>query len=129
MPTYYVPGKYENPLTADGRARTIAAFHLAQGNVDNLSDAEMRGDVLSKLMSPTAIGWWLKKNWLVVSRKIGRVRLLRLTSLGLQTCSNSLSGLADTNTTASLVLDKRHIMSLGGPNHTRTEFAELPVST
>jgi len=129
MLTFYVPGKYENPLTADGRARTIAAFYLAQGNTDILSDAEMRGDVLRHLMSPRAINWWVEKQWIEESRRHGRTRMLRLTQLGLQTCSNSLAGLAAVNTTNTLVSEKRRVMSQGGPNHTSKEFGDLPVST
>lgn len=29
---FHVPGEYDSPLTASGRARTIASFHLAQGD-------------------------------------------------------------------------------------------------
>ena len=57
MTTFFAPGNYENPLTAGGRARTIAAFHLAQGNTDTLTNAEMRRDVLNALMSPRAVGY------------------------------------------------------------------------
>lgn len=52
---FLVPGKYENPLTVSGRGRTIAAFYLAQGDVNRLTDGEMRRDVLSALMSPRAV--------------------------------------------------------------------------
>jgi hypothetical protein len=31
---FHVPGEYDSPLTARGRARTIASFHLAQGDAD-----------------------------------------------------------------------------------------------
>jgi hypothetical protein len=129
MLVYYVPGQYENPITPEGRARTIAAFHLAQGNTDVLSNAEMRGDVLRHLMSPRAISWWLnEKKWLELSRKQGRIRMLRLTELGIQTCADSLTNSAKTNTTLELVNGMRRAMSQGGPGYTRREFNDLPVS-
>jgi hypothetical protein len=68
MPTFFKPGRYENPLTEYGRARTIAAFHLAQGDVDVLASGEMRRDVLTALMSPRAVGYWLnEKEWLTLA--------------------------------------------------------------
>lgn len=56
---FFIPGKYENPLTESGRGRTIAAFRLAQGDVTVLTNAEMRRDVLSGLLSPSAVSYWL----------------------------------------------------------------------
>lgn len=126
MPTYYAPGNYEQHLTPGGRARTIAAFHIAQGGADKLSTSEMRIDVLQKLMSPSAVRWWRGKEWLELSRTIGQVQMLRLTGMGLQTCSNSLSGLANVNTDADSVSNKRRLMTKGGPGHTKVAFPDLP---
>jgi hypothetical protein len=56
---FYLPGDYDSPLTATGRARTIAAFHLAQGDVDVLTNSDMRRDVLTALMSASAVTYWL----------------------------------------------------------------------
>lgn len=128
MPTFYAPNKYENPITEQGRARTIAAFHLAQGNVDTLTSAEMRRDILVKLMSPKAVSYWLNdKEWLSLSRKIGRIQLLRLTDAGLRTCSNSIAGGSEVPTTPELVAGRRQIMSQGGYGHEEVVFPELPT--
>ena len=126
MTTFYVPGSYENPLTSSGRARTIAAFHLAQGNADTLSTAEMRRDILNELMSRSAVGYWLNnKNWLELVRKIGRVQILRLTNEGLRTCANSVAGGSEVPTTPELVQSHLHQMLEGGHGHTPKYFAPL----
>lgn len=127
MPTLYTPGPYPQHLTPDGRARTIAAFHVAQDDVDKLTTREMRIDVLRALTSDTAVRWWIKQRWLETSRTIGNLQMLRLTILGLQTCSNSLVGLAHVNTDASTVANKRRLMTLGGPGYTRNVFSDLPA--
>lgn len=127
MPTFFAPGQYENPLTEQGRARTIAALHLAQGSVDSLTDAEMRRDILNKLMSPRAVGYWLRdKEWLCFSRKVGRVELLRLTDNGLRNCANSVAGGSDVPTTPELVANRRRIMLEGGSGHQEVSFDPLP---
>ncbi len=127
MPTFFAPRQYENPLTEEGRARTIAAFHLAQGNVDRLTDAEMRRDVLNKLMSPRAVGYWLNdKEWLRSSRKVGRVELLCLTDNGLRTCANSIAGGSEVPTTLGLVASRRRLMLTGGSGYDEVSFASLP---
>ena len=126
MTTFFAPGTYESPLTAGGRARTIAAFHLAQGNVDTLSNAEMRRDVLNALMSPRAVGYWLNhKNWLELVRKVGRVQILRLTNAGLRTCANSIAGGSEVPTTPELVQSRRIQMLQGSHGHTPKSFAPL----
>jgi hypothetical protein len=58
--TYYSPGNYDNPIGPDGRARTIAAFHVAQVG-DVLARVPMRRDVLEVLTSPSAIRYWLNQ--------------------------------------------------------------------
>lgn len=127
MATFFVPGSYENPLTSGGRARTIAAFHLAQGNAGMLSKAEMRRDVLAALMSPRAVGYWLNdKGWLEHVRKVGRVQLLSLTDAGLITCANSVAGGSEVPTTPELVESKRRAMLKGGSGHTAKTFPPLP---
>lgn len=126
MTKFFAPGTYENPLTAGGRARTIAAFHLAQGNVDALTKVEMRRDVLNALMSPRAVGYWLNdKNWLEVVRKVGRVQLVRLTNDGLRICANSIAGGSDVPTTPELVKTRRLQMLQGSPGHTEKVFPPL----
>lgn len=126
--TFYVPGQYENPLTAIGRARTIAAFHLAQGNTDTLASSEMRRDVLTALMSPRAVSYWLnKKGWLEKTRKIGKFQLLRLTNEGLRTCANSVAGGSSVPTTPALVKTQCEKMLRGGSGLTQKNFPQLAV--
>ncbi|ODV42744.1 hypothetical protein AWV79_24290 [Cupriavidus sp. UYMMa02A] len=126
MLTFFAPRQYENPLTEQGRARTIAAFHLAQGNAERLTTMEMRRDVLNKLMSPRAVGYWLNdKEWLCFSRKVGQVALLRLTHAGLRTCANSIAGGSEVPTTPELVVSRRLLMLHGGTGHTEVVFALL----
>ena len=127
MPIYHAPRQYEQHLTSSGRARTIAAFHIAQGDVDRLGTSDMRRDVLLILMSKSAINHWLDQKWLERSGSIGKIKMLRLTSMGLQTCSNSLSGLAHVNTDPESVANKRRLMTQGGSGHTKTELPDLPA--
>tara|TARA_R110001583_G_scaffold193035_1_gene360434 strand:+ start:1851 stop:2252 length:402 start_codon:yes stop_codon:yes gene_type:complete len=121
---FYIPSKYDNPLSASGRGRTIAAFHLLQDNSDVLTkDKEMRRDILSKLMSPSAVNYWLnEKNWLEKGNKIGRVQLLKLTSKGISVCRNSASGGSDTPTTKELITNWRNKLTNGAPSLTKSIF-------
>ncbi|MCA6218020.1 hypothetical protein KGA65_15910 [Ideonella sp. B7] len=126
MTTFFAPSTYENPLTAGGRARTVAAFHLAQGNVDTLTNADMRRDILNVLMSPRAVGYWLNdKKWLELVRKVGRVKIVRLTDAGLRTCANSIAGGSEVPTTPELVQTRRIQMLQGSHGHTPKSFAPL----
>lgn len=126
MPTFFVPGAYEQRLTPEGRARTIAAFYLAQGDPLVLSRAEMRRDVLTALMSKSAVNYWLnKKEWLEIARKVGRVQLLRLTDDGMRICANSAAGGSDTPTTPELIYAKRRVMQEGGSGHVEKLFPTL----
>lgn len=126
---FFIPGKYENPLTESGRGRTIAAFRLAQGDVTVLTNAEMRRDVLSGLLSPSAVSYWLNnKGWLEKSKKIGSVQLLRLTDAGFLTCANSLAGGSSVPTTSEIVASKRKQMMLGGAGSKERIFADLQAS-
>ncbi|MDR6714333.1 hypothetical protein J2W83_003954 [Pseudomonas hunanensis] len=112
---FYVPGNYDSPLTASGRGRTIAAFHLAQGDVEFLTKVtEMRRDVLNRLMSPSAVSYWIAEKWLEKARDVGRIQLLRLTAKGLVTCKNSVNGGGNVPTTAALVARWRANMKRGG---------------
>lgn len=125
---YFLPGNYESFLTASGRGRTIAAFHVAQGNVDKLSDAEMRRDVLTSLMSPTAVNYWLnEKGWLEKGDKVGRVQMLKLTSTGLANCAASIRGGSAVPTTRAIVDTWRDIMVNGRQGLERKSF--LPLSS
>lgn len=109
---FYIPGSYDSPLTASGRARTIAAFHLALGDVNTLNRGDMRRDVLTDLMSKSAVNYWLNtQGWLEKSRKIGNIQLLRLTELGLRTCASSLAGGSSVPTTQALVDSWRRTLS------------------
>ena len=127
MPTFFAPRQYENPLTEQGRARTIAAFYLAQGNPDHLTGAEMRRDILNKLMSPRAVGYWLNdREWLRSIRKVGRVELLSLTDDGIRTCLSSVSGGSEVPTTPELVANRRRTMLAGGSGHDEVAFEPLP---
>lgn len=125
MPVFFVPGSYENPLTAEGRARTIAAFYIAQGNPPSLGRTEMRRDILRDLMSSSAISYWKNKEWLELSRNVGRVQMLRLTESGLQTCANSAAGGSDTPTYPELIESRRRAMVHGASGHTEKLFPEL----
>lgn len=126
MPTFFVPSAYERPLTPEGRARTIAAFYLAQGDPSALSGAAMRRDVLTALMSKSAINYWLnQREWLELTGKVGRVQLLRLTDDGLRTCANSAAGGSDTPTTPELITAKRRAMREGGSGHVEQLFPSL----
>ena len=112
---FYVPGDYDSPLTASVRGRTIAAFHLAQGDVEFLTKVtEMRRDVLNRLMSPSAVSYWIAQKWLEKARDVGRIQLLRLTAKGLVTCKNSVNGGGNVPTTAALVARWRTNMKRGG---------------
>lgn len=126
MTTVFVPGSYESPLTASGRARTIAAFHIAQENAEILTKMEMRRDVLTALMSPRAVGYWLnEKKWLEFVRKVGRVQIVRLTTEGLLTCANSMAGGSEVPTTPELVSSKRKQMLQGHHGYIAKTFAPL----
>ncbi|MBD9415227.1 hypothetical protein IB234_11745 [Pseudomonas sp. PDM16] len=127
---FYLPGTYENPLTPSGRGRTIAAFYLAQGDADTLSKGEMRRDILNKLMSPSAVSYWLNsQGWLEKTRKVGKVQLVRLTSKGIVTCKNSVNGGADVSTTEELVTQWRSKLKNGSPSFSKMSFDPLPTTT
>ena len=122
----YCPGVYGNPLTPSGRGRTIAAFLIVQGCPSVLSEAEMRRDMLTGLMSPRAVDYWLnEQQWLEKTRKIGRVQLVRLTESGLVTCQNSLSGGGSVSTTPMLVTDWVRRMKNGGHGAEKKTFPAL----
>ena len=125
---FFAPGKYEVPLTVAGRARTIAAFHLAEGDKERLSQTEMRRDVLAILMSPSAVNYWLRtKGWLEETRKLGKIQLLRLTDKGVTTCTNGMSGGGDYPTTPELVSLWRSRMKFGAPGFEKKSVPPLPV--
>lgn len=125
---FFVPGEYESPLTANGRARTIAALHLAQGDVEVLGKSEMRRDVLNALMSPSAVSYWLgTQGWLEKTRKVGSVQLVRLTDSGLSTCANSVNGGSNVPTTPELVLRWRERMKQGAAKFERKVFKAIDM--
>lgn len=123
---FFIPGNYDNPLTASGRGRTIAAFHLALGNVDTLTQSDMRRDVLNDLMSKSAVNYWLNtQGWLEKSMKAGNVQLLRLTDSGLRTCANSIAGGSNVPTTKALVDLWRNLFLQGGPSCEKRTYKQL----
>lgn len=127
---FFVPGNYDSPLTASGRARTIAAFHLALGDVDTLTREDMRRDVLNDLMSKSAVSYWLnEKGWLEKSRKVGSVQLLRLTDTGLRTCANSIAGGSNVPTTKLLVNSWRQLLRQGGSGCEKKSYKPLHLSS
>lgn len=125
---FHIPGAYESPLSPSGRGRTIAAFHLAQGDVDRLGHFEMRRDVLNSLMSSSAVNHWLNNTArLEKTRKVAAVQLLRLTDTGLVECNNSLNGGGNVTTTRELVEAWRHWMRDGSPGFDRKSFSKLAM--
>ena len=127
---FFVPGSYDSPLTASGRARTIAAFHLALGDVDTLTRADMRRDVLNDLMSKSAVNHWLNtQGWLEKSHKVGNVQLLRLTDAGLRTCANSVAGGSSVPTTRALVDSWRNTLRQGGSGCEEKTYKPLAAAS
>ena len=126
---FFIPGDYDSPLTASGRGRTIAAFYLALGDVDALTQEDMRRDVLNDLMSKSAVNYWLNtQGWLEKSRKVGNIQLLRLTGAGLRTCANSVAGGSNVPTTKSLVDSWRKILRQGASGCEKRTYKPLPTS-
>lgn len=134
MPVQFcAPGHYDSPLTPDGRARTIAALHLAQGDVEALSkETEMRRDILKRLMSPSAVSYWIGQGWLEkvpiveVTPGARKMQLLRLTAKGIVTCRNSVGGGGNVPTTLALVDSWRTKMKVGGESAFEVvEFSSL----
>lgn len=122
----YCPGAYVNPLTPDGRGRTIAAFLVAQGSDFELSKIEMRRDILNALMSPRAVGYWLnEKGWLELGKKVGRAQFLRMTESGIITCRNSIAGGGNVPTESAMVEQWRQVMLKGGRGAKIRVFAPL----
>lgn len=126
---FFIPGDYDSPLTPSGRGRTIAAFHLALGNVETLMQSDMRRDVLNDLMSKSAVNYWLNtQGWLEKSRKAGNVQLVRLTDAGLRTCANSVAGGSNVPTTKSLVDSWRKKLVQGGSGSEKKTYKALQTS-
>jgi hypothetical protein len=66
MFTLYAKKHYDMPFPGNvDRAMTIAALRVAQGRQENLTAQPIRRDVLTFLMSPRAVGYWLnERDWL-----------------------------------------------------------------
>lgn len=120
--TFHVPGNYESPLTAEGRARTIAAFELCLPKRNLCKGEPMRRDILRSLASPRAVSYWLEKDLLEKHSKIGKVEFLALTSKGLRTCRNSIAGGSEVPTSRELVDRSADEMTNGAPGFTKKEF-------
>ncbi|MGC9456435.1 MAG: hypothetical protein ACP5DC_02830 [Halothiobacillaceae bacterium] len=123
--TYFQPGDYESPLTAEGRARTIAALQICAGSQTLAKDVPMRRDMLRKLTSPRAVSYWLEKGWLQKAGKAGKVELLALTAKGVATCNNSLAGGSEVPTRQELVDRCRDQMLNGAPGFMEVTFAAI----
>lgn len=122
----YCPGAYVNPLTPDGRGRTIAALLVAQGSDFELSKIEMRRDILNALTSPRAVGYWLnEKGWLELGKKVGRTQFLSMTESGIITCRNSIAGGGDVPTELAMVEKWRQVMLKGERGAKKRVFAPL----
>lgn len=122
----YCPGAYVNPLTPDGRGRTIAAFLIAQRSDSELANIEMRRDILNDLMSPRAVSYWLNdKEWLELVKKVGRIQLVRLTDAGIITCRSSVAGGGDVPTEPALVERWRQVMLKGRRGAKKKAFPPL----
>lgn len=127
--TLYSPGGYDSPESGNMRGRTIAAFHVAQSNADELTAIEMRRDVLSFLMSPKAVDYWLNTcGRLEKFGVLGRVQLLRLTDRGLRICADSIRGHGDRPTTPAAVNDFRNAMLSGRTGWESKTFPALRTS-
>ena len=92
----------------------------------------MRRDILKRLMSPSAVSYWIDQGWLEkapLDKKSGeqKVQLLRLTSKGIVTCRNSVSGRGNVPPTLALVDSWRAKMKLGGDSS--FEAFEFPSLT
>lgn len=89
--TVYSVGQYGHPFTQTDRNRTIAALYVTQGAA-TLGYVPMRRDMLTYLMSPSAVNYWLNtKGWFEHCGNAGKVQLLRLTPAGMSKCG-TLSG-------------------------------------
>lgn len=125
MPKFYLPGSYTSSMHSM-RARTIAALLVAQGNPRFLTNGEMRRDVLTALMSKSAVNYWLnEKGWLEFVRQSGRVKFLRLTPDGIKVCGNSLAGGGEYPATQAEVDAIRRLMLEGGHGYTLKEFVDI----
>ena len=123
--TFYLPGDYESPLTAEGRARTIAAFEICLPNSTLTKGTSMRRDILRSLASPRAISYWLEQGWLEKAGKVGKVELLALTSKGLVTCRNAIAGGSEVPTSWELVDRCIAEMTTGAPGFKRKAFEPI----
>lgn len=126
--TLYAKPNYENPIGADGSGMTIAAFHVAQ-NTDTLTSAPMRRDVLTHLMSSSAVNYWKNtKHWLEECGKHPNGKnLVRLTPSGLATCQARVRGHAATPTTPAIVRRWVNDMRTGQGAATLAKEFDLPL--
>lgn len=85
-------GSYGKYVGSDGRARTIAAFHVAQ-NRGELNASALRADMVRYLVGSTACRYWLKVGRLESTGEHARAfPLLQLTGEGFRECANSAGG-------------------------------------
>ncbi|WP_200177057.1 hypothetical protein [Ectothiorhodospira shaposhnikovii] len=126
--TLYAKPNYDSPIGADGSGMTIAALHVAQDS-ETLSSAPMRRDVLTHLMSNSAVNYWKNtKHWLESCGKHSNGKnLLRLTSTGLSTCRARVSGGADTPTRPEIVRKWINDMRTGQGAATEPKEFDLPL--
>lgn len=126
--TLYAKPNYDDPIGKDGSGMTIAAFHVAQDS-ETLSSAPMRRDVLTHLMSSSAVNYWKNtKHWLESCGKHPNGKnLLRLTSSGLSTCQARVSGGAATPTRPEIVRKWINGMRTGQGAATEPKEFDLPL--
>lgn len=126
--TLHAKKNYDNPIGSDGRGMTIAAFHIAQDN-DHLTNAAMRRDILTFLMSSSAVNYWKNnKKWLEACGKHANGKnLLRLTPTGLSVCAASINGQADTNTTQAIIDRWKERMCTGDHIASEPKAFDLPL--
>lgn len=126
--TLYSKRSYETPFGRDGSGRTVAAFHVALGS-RTLSGAPMRRDVLTFLMSPSAVNYWKNtKGWLEDCGKHSSGKnLLRLTSSGLAECRARVRGEAASPTSDEIVQSWIDIMRNGKAANCESKHFTLPL--
>lgn len=85
-------GPYGRTVDSEGRARTIAAFCVAQ-NSRELDGRQMRTDILKYLLGQSAFRHWTTGTGrLIRSGSAGSLKTVYFETSGLLECKNSVSG-------------------------------------
>ncbi len=114
MFTLYAKKNYDMPTPGQvDRSMTIAALRVAQGCQQNLTAQPMRRDVLTFLMSKSAVNYWLNgRHWL--EKNPNNPKWLQLTTAGLAQVINNLGGGGTLPAGESSVQDWMAQMESGG---------------